>query len=140
MAACTRRTLGPPALLAAAVQCLLLGLSLSLCATAPPPPPPPEIELQPSVAGTSIIVAGQKWFESTLGPRVCIGGVNTALAEVKRAASSGSDAIGEWTGTTITFGTPTQADAVGARGAGSSGGTGTAGSDSAALVEHILKH
>jgi hypothetical protein len=86
----------------------------------------PKIELRPSTTGYGIIVAGHKWYESTPAPRVCTGGVNAQLVQIERSASSGSDLVGEWTGTTISFGRM-PADLMG-------------GATSDALVEHTLKH
>eukprot|EP01050_Picozoa_sp_SAG11_P000919 SAG11_NODE_34_length_22265_cov_11.264730_5_plen_281_part_00 len=89
----------------------------------------PKLELQPSMSGYSIVVAGQKWYESTTAPRICFRGVQTTLSEMSRSASSGSDRVGQWTGTTIRFGKP-PADQSQLGG----------GESPDVLVEHMLKH
>jgi hypothetical protein len=49
---------------------------------------------------------GITYYSSTPAPRVCIAGVQTRLVQLGQQATSGSDAVGAWQGTTVTFVAP----------------------------------
>ena len=53
----------------------------------------------------TIVVDGATWLSATNGPSLCIAGVPIALSSRSRRPDSGTDAVGNWSGTTVGFGT-----------------------------------
>ena len=73
----------------------------------------------------AITVGGVAWYESTPAPRVCIKGRTTRLVLTAQHAVHGVDALGQWTGTMLTFRLHA--------------GLGPANAAAAVVAEHTLK-